>query len=141
MITTDDPLAPFRRFRLTAVRIALALTALGAAATFLLSRAAAQGVLMGGIAGVLGFWIIAVRLEKLAKLGGEKVNFAVLTWTTLRFALYGVVLYRAFTLDRETMHGLLGAAGGLFIIRFVLMFMGFTGIDLKHTAGARRGGP
>ena len=124
-------LAPLRKFRRTAVRLALSITALMAAATFPFHRVAAQGILLGGFAGVLGFWIIAVRLQKLALKPQQNVKFAALTMTGYRFALYGVVLYRAYALDREDYTGLLGAMAGIMVIRFVLIYLGLTGIDLK----------
>lgn len=131
MPQSDEALKPLRRFRITAVRIALSATvALALLAYFFVGPAATQGVLLGGIGGVLGFWIIAVRLEKLANMAGEKVHFAALTWTSFRFLLYGAVLFRAYTLDREDMHGLLGATAGLLLIRFVMIFMGLTGIEM-----------
>ncbi len=47
-----------------------------------------------------------------------------------RLLLYGVVLYRAYTLDSENLHGLLGALVGILVIRFVAVFMGFTGMAM-----------
>lgn len=126
----NDILKPYRRFRIAAVRYSLILVALFTLGAFPLDRVAAQGVLLGGIAGVLGFWIIAIRLEKLANMGPGKVKFAALTWSFFRFALYGAALYRAYTLDPETKYGLLGALVGIFANRFVIVFMGVTGIDM-----------
>lgn len=128
-----DQLAPLRRFRLMAVRLALLLTALGSGALVLWNRPAAQGFLMGGIAGILGFWIMAIRLEKLANKAALNVKSAILAWGTVRLAVYGAVLFRAYTLDRERMLGLLGATAGIFVIRIVMTFLGVTGMDLKGT--------
>ena len=83
-----------------------------------------------GIAGLIGFWMMAGSLVKLAKTPGSKVQSAVLAWSLYRFGLYGAVLFKAYTLDRETYHGMLAAVAGILIVRFVLMFLGFTGIDL-----------
>lgn len=127
-LTKDEILKPYRRFRLAAVRSALLVTAVMAGAAYaLINPTVAQGVLLGGIAGVLGFWLMAVRLEKLANMAPGKVHFAALTGTFLRFILYGAALFRAYTLDREDMHGLLGAVAGILVIRFVTVFMGITG--------------
>ncbi len=90
--------------------------------------------MLGGIAGILGFWIIAIRLEKLANKTPSKVQFAALTWSAYRFALYGAVLYRAYTLDRVEWHGLIGALVGIMMIRFVLVFLGVTGFDTAASA-------
>lgn len=132
MTESDPSLAPLRRFRLMAVRISLVISAAGAGAFYLWNGAAAQGFLMGGIAGILSFWVEAVRLEKVASRAGANVKFASLAWTTFRFVIFGAVLIRAYTLDRERMLGLLGAAAGLFVIRFVITFLGITGMDLNE---------
>jgi hypothetical protein len=126
-----------------AVRLALLATAAGSAGLFFLDRAAAQGLVMGGIAGVLTFWIEARRVEKVAIGGGGQVKFAPLAWTALRFALFGAVLIRAYFLDRDRMLGLLGAIAGIFVIRFVTVFLGITGLDLKRGADPKgeRDGP
>ena len=124
-------LAPARRFRLMTVRITLVLTVLVAAIAFFFDRVVAHGVLLGGFAGTVGFWIMAVRLEKVAFRVQEKVRFFALTWTFYRYALYGIVFFRAYTLDKESMHGLLGALLGILIIHFVLVFLGITGADLS----------
>ena len=127
-----DPLQPLRRFRLAAVRFALVLIAVLAVAAWFVSKAAVQGLLLGGLGGLLGFWIIAVRFEKLANMAPGQVKFAALTWTSFRFLLYGVVLYRAYTLDSDHLHGLVSALVGLLVIRFVLIFMGVTGMALTN---------
>ncbi len=138
MTEIDDSILPLRRFRLMAVRFALVLTVAGAGAVYLWSGAAAQGFLMGGIAGILSFWMEAVRLEKVASRGGSNVKFAALAWTAFRFAIFGAVLVRAYTLDRERMLGLLGAAAGIFVIRFVIAFLGITGMDLNGGRESQR---
>jgi len=132
----NEGLEPLRRFRLAAVRLSLVVTIVIAVAAFLLvDSTAAQGVLLGGIAGVLGFWIIGVRLEKLASMAPGKVHFAALTWTSFRFLLYGAAMLRAYLIDREEMHGLLGAVAGILVIHFVMIFMGLTGMEMPRAAG------
>jgi hypothetical protein len=116
---------------MVAVRLTLLATAAIAAVAWFINPIATQGVLLGGLAGALGFWIIAIRLEKVARLKPEKVQFAALTWSVYRFALYGVVLYKTFTLDQETYYGLIGGLIGIMIIRFVLVVVGVTGLDKR----------
>jgi len=113
-----------------AVRLSMILTVILSAGFYTWDPNAAQGAMLGGIAGILGFWIIAIRLEKLAGKTPSKVQFAALTWSVYRFALYGVVLYRAYTLDKVEWHGLIGALVGIMMIRFVLVFLGVTGYDM-----------
>ena len=132
----NEGLKPLRRFRLAAVRLSLSITIVMAVAAYVLTdAAAAQGVLLGGFAGVLGFWIIGVRLEKLATMAPGKVHFAALTWTSLRFLLYGAALIRAYMIDREELHGMLGAIAGILVIHFVMIFMGLTGMEMPRAAG------
>ncbi len=127
---------PLRRFRLMAVRLSMTIVIVCAVIAYTFDPIAAQGVLLGGIAGVLGFWVIAVRLEKVAREKPEKVQYAALTWSFYRYALYGIVLYKAFALDRTSYHGLLGALVGIFAIRFVLMYLAITARDQQgeHSA-------
>ncbi len=107
---------------------------MAAAAYLLVDGAAAQGVLLGGIAGVIGFRIIGVRLEKLANIAPGKIYFAALTWMSLRFLLYGAALVCAYMIDREELHGLLGAVAGILVIHFVMIFMGLTGMEMPSAA-------
>jgi hypothetical protein len=126
-----DKFEPLKRFRLLAVRLTLVITIVVAGLTWFFDSIAAQGILLGGFAGVLGFWIIATRLEKVARINPEKVHFAALTWSMYRFALYGIVLYKAFSLDPDTYHGILGGVIGIMMIRFVLVIVGVTGLDKR----------
>ncbi len=116
-----------------AVRFGLLITVLLAGALFFVSKAAGQGMLMGGIAGIVAFWITAVRVEKLAQRAPGSVNVMPMGLAMFRVGLYIVALWRAYMLDSESMHGLLAAAGGLFVIRGVLAFLGLTGLDLKES--------
>jgi len=111
------------------VRYSLAATLLVALGASYWSWIAVQGVLLGALAGTLGFWIMAVRLEKVAYTQPEKIHFFALTWSMMRFLLYGAVLLRAHFLDRDSLHGIIGAVVGIFIIRLVLLFLGITGAD------------
>lgn len=136
MSSNSNNLDSIKRFRLLVVRLTLILTFALAAASWFYDPRTAQGVLLGGIAGTLGFWIIAVRLEKVVRMKPEKVQFAALTWSAYRYALYGAVLYKTFTLDKNTYHGLIGGLIGIMIIRLVLVIVGTTGLDqrgLKNT--------
>lgn len=132
---------PLRRFRMMAVRAALALTGLGALGAYAFDRRVALGVMMGGIGGVLGFWLIARWAEKLANPDGNKVKSAAYKWTGVRLLIYGLVLGRAYLLDPEGFRGFWGAVGGLLIIRAVVLVLGVTGLDLKPEERPDRTGP
>jgi len=118
--------------RLMAVQLALTLTVAAGGVAFLFDKTVALGLLMGGVAGVVAFWIVAVWTEKLATRSKRGVYFLTVRWSLIRLGIYAVTLWRAYLLDRETMRGLFAAAVGLFIIRLVVVFLGLTGLDLKQ---------
>jgi len=118
--------------RLMAVRLSLMLVMAAAAVAFVFDRVVAHGLLLGGVAGVLAFWIVAVRLEKLASQSGNRVYTFSAWLSAVQLALYALALGRAYWLDRETLRGFVAAAVGLFIIRVVVVLLGLTGLDLKR---------
>ena len=130
MTYSNDALAPLRKFRMTVVRLSLMLTTLCAAAAYVYDPIIRQGGLLGGLGGLLGFWMMARRLEKLASIPASKVKFAILGWSFYRFALYAAILLKAYTLDRESLSGMWAAVAGILLVRVVLVFLGFTGVDL-----------
>lgn len=120
------------RFRLLAVRMTLLLTFLAAGIAYLFDPIVAKGLLAGGICGAFGFWLNVRNAEKLAFLPRAKVNSAVYRSTLIRMGLYALAFYWSYSLDRDDMHGLLGALAGMFVIQIVLIFLGFTGFDLEE---------
>lgn len=119
------------KFRLFAVRIALGITLLAAVLCYpLFGRAASIGLLLGGLAGVLVFWVTARRVEKVAQQGTDMISSVPLTWRFAGLLVYAIVLARAYTLDREGLSGLIAAAVGLFMIRIAAIVLGVTGLDL-----------
>ena len=124
-------MGPLKHFRLMSVRLTLLLTVIVGGITYQFNPAAGQGVCLGGIGATVAFWMMAVRVEKLASISQDKLSYAIYRWTGMRMILYGAVLYKGYTLDPVSMHGLLGVAGGLMLLRVVLVFVAVTGIDLK----------
>jgi len=120
------------RFRLLCVRLSLFLTAVLTLSAFMVSRPAGFGVLMGGLAGTVVFWIGARRTEQVAQRDPGKLRWHAYGWALMQTAVYALILYRGITLDPESYHGLLGAVAGLFLIRVAAVFLGITGLDLKH---------
>jgi hypothetical protein len=113
-----------RRGRVRTVRAALVATLLLAAAAYTaIDPLAAQGVLLGGIAGALGFWSMSVRLESLVVKKPEKLAVAATLWTYYRLALYAAFLYVAYRIDPKDLHALLGGIAGLLSTRFVILFL------------------
>lgn len=123
---------PLKRIRLMAVRISLIVTAVAAAVGYMFEREIALGLLMGSIAGIVAFWVLAVQLERLASAPRNRVYWMAFRWSFIRLILYGFTLWRAYALDRESLHGLLAAVAGLFVIRLVVVFLGLTGLDLDR---------
>ena len=130
-----------RRFRLMTVRLSIFLTLVAAIIAYPLDLVVAKGIMAGGLGGIIAFWAHAYRMERLAIQGEMRLNGFVIRWTILRMALYAVVLGWAYSLDEEALHGILSAAGGLFIVRIVQVLLGITGWDLnprKDADGAHR---
>jgi hypothetical protein len=120
------------RFRLLAIRLTLLLTFLAAGVAYAFDPVVSKGILAGGIAGAVAFWLNVRNAEKLAFMPRAKVNSAVYRATLIRMGLYALAFYWAFTLDRDTMYGLLAALAGMFVIQIVLIFLGLTGFDLRE---------
>jgi hypothetical protein len=123
-----------RRGRVRTVRAALIATLVLAAAAYgLVDPLAAQGVMLGGIAGAGGFWSMSVRLERIVLIRPEKLQVAATLWTYYRLALYAFFLFIAYRLDRDDLHALLGGVAGLLSTRFVVLFLAMK--DAKPARG------
>lgn len=123
-----------RRLRLMSVKLGLAAAVVSSAILYYFNPIAARGLLLGGVAGTLVFWIVAYRAEKLASADGDQLQFPGFSfrYALLRFSVYILALGRAYYIDPERYHAFIAAAIGLFIIRFVLVFLAFTEMDLKE---------
>lgn len=110
-----------RRARVRSVRAALITAAAIAGAAYAVAGdVPAQGVLLGGIAGTLGFWTMSVRLEQIAFVRPERLPFVATAWTFYRLIMYAAFLAVAYQLDREEAHGLLGGVAGLLSTRVAI---------------------
>jgi len=114
------------------VRISLALVLAATVACAAWSWPLAQGMALGGIAGTLGFWMLARRVQKFASLEPAQLNSEIAKGMLLRMVVYGLALWRAWSLDPETYHPLLAAVAGIFIPRLVIYFLAFTSLDLSQ---------
>ena len=122
---------PLSLFRVFAVRISLALTLIAAIALYpLFGRTASVGMLLGGIAGAVVFWIMARQVEKLAIQFENGVYSVPVKWRIAGLAVYAAVLIRGYTMDKEHFVGLFTVAAGLFMIRLAVVILGITGLDL-----------
>jgi hypothetical protein len=117
------------------VRLGLMLTMMASLVAYAFQPTLAKGMLGGGIAGVLAFWAMAMRIDRFANAKGKKLHFRATAWTVAQMALYVCVLAWAYRLDRLHLTGVMGAAAGLFFIRIVVVILGLTGWDLKKDKG------
>lgn len=115
-----------KEFRLAVVRYTIALALVTCAATFYWSPVVSKGILMGGLAGALGFWITGRNVEKLATSDATQLQSAAIKWTFVRLFFYALAIYKAYTLDRELYHGLIAAVIGIFLVQIVMITLAFT---------------
>jgi len=113
-----------RRARVRGVRVCLYVTVvLAAIASFLSGSIAAEGLLLGGIAGALGFWTMSLRLERVALVRPDKLTVVATVWTFYRLAVYGAFLFIAYRLDPDHLRGFFGGVAGLLSTRLALTFL------------------
>jgi len=120
-----------RRFRSLVLRMSVALIAAFTIVALIFDRVVAQGLLIGGLAGVAGFWTMTRHVE-VANAAVNGVKFGARKWLASRLLLYAIVLYVAYNLDKVHVRGFLAAAAGLLIVRIAVTVVGVTGWDLKE---------
>ena len=125
-----------RRFRSWVVRLALAFTAASAGVAYPWNAVLAKGLLLGGIASILGFWLVT-RNAEVANPPEDGVKSRPRKWLSIRaaarMAVYALALIVARNLDPLHLYGFFGAAAGLMVVRVAVAVVGVTGWDLKHT--------
>lgn len=107
-------------------RYTLLLAVLCAATAWPFSTAAAKGVLMGGIAGTIGFWITARNVGVLTSPGAQGLEVYAFKWTLVRLTFYAIAVYKGYTLDPVRYYGLIAAALGIFLVQVVMIAYAFT---------------
>lgn len=85
---------------------------------------AARGLLIGGLAGGAGFWMMARTARRLPSIPKVEISYRIYRWTFARVLLYAIALIFAYKADPVGRNALLGAAGGLFIARAVMLVTG-----------------
>jgi len=78
---------------------------------------AAVGLVLGGLAGLLGFWLLASRVERLRGRVPARPGRFWFVWTTVRLGLYAAVLLGGWRLDPERLYALMAAAIGLVLMQ------------------------
>ncbi len=129
-----------RRFRVLLRLSALATVVLAAAAYLAIDEAAAAGVLLGGIASIVGFRLLSVRMRQLATTAPDKLRTWMVVGAYMRLIVYGLFLFAGYWLDRETLHGFFGALAGLMAARFVSIYGSLVGaLRQRRTRGRDAG--
>jgi hypothetical protein len=114
-------LEPLITFRVAVARYTLLLASVCAAAAWPFDPNVSKGVLLGGFAGTIGFWITARNMGVLTTPGAEKLELYAFKWALVRLGCYGAAISLAFTFDREDYHGLIGAVAGIFLVQIVMV--------------------
>ena len=118
---------PLKTFRVAVARYTLLLAFVGAVAAWPFDPNLSKGLLLGGFAGTLGFWITARNMGVLTTPGAEKLERYAFKWAVVRLGCYGAAISLAFTFDREEYHGLIGAVAGIFLVQIVMIGRAFAG--------------
>lgn len=120
-----------KRMRVLGAGVAAALAALSAGVAAWFDMTVALGLLVGGVAGIASFWLLADRVARMAHGGTAAQPLFSLRGTLARLAIYAVALGIALALDRERYHGLIAAVAGLLLMRPALMIVVFAGLYKK----------
>jgi hypothetical protein len=118
-----------KEFRIAVVRYTLLLSVVAGGATWYWSPVVSKSVLMGGMAGTIGFWIMGKNIQKLASPDATQIQLFAVKWTFVRLLFYALAIYRGYTLDRELYHGLIAAVIGIFFVQAVMITLAFTSLD------------
>lgn len=114
-------------FRVAVARYTLLLSLACAAGAWPLDPNISKGVLLGGFAGTLGFWITARNLGVLTTPGAEGLEAYAVKWSLVRLLCYGAAISVAYSFDRERYHGLIAAVFGILLVQIVMVGRAFLG--------------
>ena len=114
------------QFPRTVVRYTLALTAAVTLGALPLNTVVARGVLLGGIAGAIGFWLNTLVFRRIATQDPATLTSTAVKWSFVRLMFYALAIYTAYTLDREQYHGLFAAVVGILLVQVVMVTIAFT---------------
>jgi hypothetical protein len=122
------------QFRTRLLRISLALLGGCAAAAAFYDINVALGMLLGGFAGTLAFWLLARRVEQFQGMSSAEVQVAAMRGTLVRLGVYAAALWAAYLLDPSSRAPLAAAIFGILIPRFVMYGLAFT--NLRRSAAS-----
>lgn len=118
---------PLNTFRVAVACYTLLLAFICAAAAWPFDPNASKGVLLGGFAGVVGFWVTARNMQVLTAPGAEKLELYAFKWALVRLGGYGAAISLAWSLDREAYRGMIGAVLGILLVQVVMIGRAFLG--------------
>lgn len=118
---------PLNTFRVAVARYTLLLAFICAVAAWPFDPNASKGVLLGGFAGTIGFWITARNMSVLTTPGAAGLEVYAFKWALVRLGCYGAAISLAWTFDRETYHGLIAAVLGILLVQVVMIGRAFVG--------------
>lgn len=122
-------------FRARLTRISLVLLGLSALVAMAWDVNLALGVMLGGAAGLLAFWLLSRRVQQFTELSGTEIQVAAMRGTIVRLGVYAAALLAAYRLDPTGRMPLLAAIYGLMVPRVVMYGLAFT--SLRRPAGEK----
>ena len=118
------------RFRILALRISLGAVAVTGATLSFLDTRIAKGLVLGGLASTLAFWLSARNAER-TLVSLDKAKPTVRKWMVVRLAFYALALRTGYQLDPGGLRGFWGAAAGLLMGHLVVRLVGYMGWDFE----------
>lgn len=119
------------RLKWRAFGVACALTGVGMVVALGFAPLVGMGIILGGTAGVAGYWLLAHSLWRLSEAPSERLSVQLHRSLYRRLILYAAALIPAYFLDRTHLHAFAGAVGALLASRYILLFLGIRGFRDK----------
>lgn len=114
---SKDAQQQLKQMRRWVAGLGVAALALCGAGTAWFDVVAAAGLVLGGSTGLVGFWLLAARVERLRGRAPARPGRFWFAWTAVRLALYAAALLSALWLDPQRLYALIAAAIGLVLIQ------------------------
>jgi hypothetical protein len=100
--------------------LGLALSAAVAAHFAGLPDAFARGIAIGGIGAAICCGTLILQVRQFARMPQKAIS-VITGWSLVRYLIYGIALYRGYTLDGTKGLGILGVVAGLFVMYAVIV--------------------
>ncbi|HNR32543.1 MAG TPA: ATP synthase subunit I [Candidatus Hydrogenedentes bacterium] len=126
---SKDAHQELKRMRRWMSGLGSATLAVSVAGTAWFDTAAVAGLLLGGAAGLVGFWLLATRVERLRGRMPQHPERFWAVWTAARFGLYAAALLASWFIDPARLYALIAAAAGLLLMQPVQMAAAFLSLN------------